>query len=207
MTDESHADGPDESDRLLRRALEGDAPAFGELFGRHRAAMHRAVSRRLGPSLRNRFDPSDVVQEAQVEALERLDEFAGRRPMPFRTWLLRTALQRVSKLRRHATAARRDRARERPLERPDDSATAPGGRMAASGPTPSRLAAARDIASRLHAVLDRLPEADRAILSMRTFEGLSYEEAAFRLEIEPAAVASDTDGPCSASAPRCSPKD
>ena len=188
MTDESHADGPDESSGLLRRALDGDATAFDELFGRHRAAMHRAVARRLGPSLRNRFDPSDVVQEAQVEALERLDEFAGRRPMPFRTWLLRTAIQRVSKLRRHATAARRDRGRERPLERPDDSATAPGGRMAAGGPTPSRQAAARDMASRLHAVLDRLPEPDRAILGMRTFEGLSYEEAASRLEIEPAAA-------------------
>jgi RNA polymerase sigma-70 factor (ECF subfamily) len=188
MTDESHADESDDSGRLLRRALDGDSPAFGELFGRHRAAMHRAVARRLGPSLRNRFDPSDVVQEAQVEALARLDEFADRRPMPFRTWLLRTALQRVSKLRRHATAARRDRARERPLEGPDDSATAPGGRMAADGPTPSRQAAARDVANRLHAVLGRLPEPDRAIVSMRTFEGLSYEEAASRLEIEPAAA-------------------
>jgi RNA polymerase sigma-70 factor (ECF subfamily) len=60
--------------------------------------------------------------------------------------------------------------------------------MAAAGPTPDQQAAARDVAGRLHAVLDRLPEPDRAILAMRTFDGLSYEEAAARLEIEPAAA-------------------
>ena len=188
MSDEPDATGSDESSGLLRRGLDGDPSAFGELFGRHRAAMHRAVARRLGPSLRNRFDPSDVVQEAQVEALERLEEYAGRRPMPFRSWLLRTALQRVGKVRRYARAARRDRGRERPLAMPGDCSSATGGRIAAADLTPSRQAAARDAASRLHAVLDRLPAPDRAILGMRTFEGLSYEEAASRLEIDPAAA-------------------
>jgi RNA polymerase sigma-70 factor (ECF subfamily) len=188
MIDGPETERPDESGGLIRRALDGDADAFDALFGRHRGVVHRAVARRMGPSLRGRLDPSDVVQEAQVEALERLDEFAVRRPMPFRTWLLRTALQRVNKLRRYASAARRDVARERPLDhRPDDSATAGGG-IAARGPSPSRQAAARDVADRLQAVLGRLPEPDRAILAMRTFEGLSYEEAADRLGIEPAAA-------------------
>ncbi len=200
MRGEPHAAGSDESSGLLRRGFDGDSTAFDELFGRHRAALLRAVARRLGPSLRNRFDPSDVVQEAQVEALERLEEYAGRRPMPFRSWLLRTALQRVSKLRRHATAARRDRGREQPLEIPGDGSSATGGRIAASDSTPSRRAAARDVACRLHAVLDRLPEPDRAILGMRTFEGLSYEEAASRLEIDPAAA--QAIRPCPPSPPR-----
>ena len=71
---------------------------------------------------------------------------------------------------------------------PGDPTSAAGGRVAAADPTPSRQAAARDMASRLHAVLGRLPEPDRAILGMRTFEGLSYEEAASRLEIDPAAA-------------------
>jgi RNA polymerase sigma-70 factor (ECF subfamily) len=182
MADGSHADGADESSGLLRRALGGDAAASDELFGRHRPELRRTVARRLGPALRHRLDPSDVVQEAQVEAIERLGEYAGRRPMPFRSWLLRTALQRVAKLRRHASAARRDLGRERPLDPPSGPA------HAASGPTPSQQAAARDAAGRLHAVLGRLPEPDRAILVLRTFEGLSHEEAAARLGIEPAAA-------------------
>jgi RNA polymerase sigma-70 factor (ECF subfamily) len=190
MVNPSDAARSDESSGLLRRGLDGDAAAFDELFGRHRPALRRVVERRLGPALRHRVDPSDVVQEAQVEALQRLEEYAVRRPMPFRSWLLRTALQRVGKLRRHASAARRDRGRERPLEVPDDSASRPQGLAppVAAGPTPSQQAAARDAAGRLHVVLGLLPEPDRAILAMRTFEGLSYEEVAARLQIEPAAA-------------------
>ncbi len=195
MSVQAAEDDPDESGGLLRRAMGGDASACGELFGRHRAALHRAVARRIGPTLRGRLDPSDVVQEAHVEALERLEEFVDRRPMPFRSWLFRTALQRVAKLRRHAMAARRDAGRERPLA-PSPSLAGAGESLAgavaadlpAAGPSPSGQAAARDAAGRLHAVLGRLPALDRAILGMRTFEGLSYEEAADRLEIEPAAA-------------------
>jgi DNA-directed RNA polymerase specialized sigma24 family protein len=49
-------------------------------------------------------------------------------------------------------------------------------------------AATRDEADRLHVVLDRMTGPDRTILGMRTCEGLSYEEAATRLGIEPAAA-------------------
>ncbi len=186
----------DASGGLLRRALAGDAGAFDELFGRDRAAVHRAVARRMGPSLKGRLDPSDVVQETHVEAFRRLEDFAGRRPMPFRTWLICTALQQVARLRQHATARRRDLGRERPLGRSPASATsstagAPAAAelaIPAAGPTPSRHAEARDAAARLHAVLGALPGPDRTILAMRTFEGLSYEEAAARLGIEPAAA-------------------
>jgi RNA polymerase sigma-70 factor (ECF subfamily) len=190
MTEDRDVSSTEEPNGLLPRARAGDPRAFDELFGRHRAALHRAVARRLGPSLRARIDPSDVVQDAHVEALERLDEFAGRRPMPFRVWLLRTALQRVGKLRRYVSAARRDAGRELPMTNHRDfhSTSSPVGRLAAAGPTPSQQAAAREVANHLHSVLQRLPEPDRLILGMRAFEGLSYEEAGARLGIEPAAA-------------------
>ena len=189
MMDDRDAAESEETGDLLRRAREGDSLALDELFGRHRAALYRVVARRLGRSPNARIDPSDVVQEAQVEALGRLEEYSGRRPMPFRLWLVRTAIQRVGKLRRHASAARRHFGRERPLSILGGSASSgPASRITAAGPTPSQQAASRDLASRLHAVLERLPELDRAILTMRTFEGLSYEEAGARLEIEPAAA-------------------
>jgi RNA polymerase sigma-70 factor (ECF subfamily) len=176
----------DESRDLLRRAGDGDPHAFDELFGRHRAALRRAVARRLGGMLRARIDPSDVVQDVQIDAFGRLTEYLGRRPMPFRLWLFRSAIERVSKLRRHAVAARRDIGRERPLSLLDSSSPSAGRLLRSAGPTPSHQAAARDAASRLHAALGRLPEPDRALLTMRVFEGLSYEEAGPRLGIEPA---------------------
>jgi RNA polymerase sigma-70 factor (ECF subfamily) len=185
MTDDQRPDETDETRDLLLKVEAGDLRAVDELFARHRTALYRVVARRLGSSLRGRIDPSDVVQEAQIDAINRLDEFFARRPMPFRTWLLRTAVQRLLKLRRHAVAARRDVSRERPMPE-DDSSPGQFRPIATDSPTASQQLAARDLASRLHAVLDRLPEADRAILGMRALEGLSYDDAGARLEIDPA---------------------
>jgi RNA polymerase sigma-70 factor (ECF subfamily) len=178
----------DESGDLLRRAADGDPDAFGELFGRHRAALHRAVARRLGAMLSARIDPSDVLQDVQIDVLGRLTEYFGRRPMPFRVWLLRSAIERVSKLRRHAVAARRDIGRERSLAVLESSSSSPARPFKATPPTPSQQAAARDVAGRLHAALEQLPESDRALLNMRAFEGLSYEEAGARSGIDSAAA-------------------
>jgi RNA polymerase sigma-70 factor (ECF subfamily) len=180
----------DETQELLLRIQGGDPLAFDELFERHRAEVHRAVSRRLEPTLRSRMDASDVVQEAQLEAVGRLAEFIERRPMPFRLWIVRTAIQRLLKLTRHARAARRDVAREQPIpegsgstrQQPRDAAPR------AAAVTPSQQVAARDTATRLHAALARLGETDRAILELRALAGMSYEEAGARLAIEPAAA-------------------
>jgi RNA polymerase sigma-70 factor (ECF subfamily) len=188
MTEDTHLAETDETGDLLRRAGDGDPHAFVELFGRHRAALHRAVARRLGGMLRAKIDPSDVVQDIQIDAFGRLGDYLGRRPMPFRLWLFRSAIDRVSKLRRHAVAARRDFGRERPLSLLDSSSPSPARPVRSAGPTPSQQAAARDAASRLHAALGRLPEPDRALLNMRAFEGLSYEQAGSRLGIDPAAA-------------------
>jgi RNA polymerase sigma-70 factor (ECF subfamily) len=188
MTEDTHLAVTDETGYLLRRAGDGDPHAFDELFGRHRAALHRAIARRLGGRLRARVDPSDVVQDVQIDALGRLTDYLGRRPMPFRLWLFRSAIERVSKLRRHAVAARRDIGRERPLSLLDSSSPSPARPIRSAGLTPSQQAAARDAASRLHAALGRLAEPDRALLNMRAFEGLSYEEAGSRLGIDQAAA-------------------
>jgi RNA polymerase sigma-70 factor (ECF subfamily) len=190
MTDKATPEEADETQDLLLRIEGGDPRAFEELFARHRAELYRAVARRIEPSLRSRVDPSDVVQEAQLDAALRLPDFIERRPMPFRHWILRTALQRLLKLRRHATAARRDAGRDRSLNLRLGSLTAPRAPEAIriSGPSPSQQAAARDTAVRLHTTLERLADADRAILGLRAIEGLSYEEAGAVLNIEPAAA-------------------
>jgi RNA polymerase sigma-70 factor, ECF subfamily len=189
MTDGARWTETDETQDLLRLAADGDPRAFEKLFGRHRASLHRAVARLLGRMLRSRIDPSDVVQDVQIDAFSRLTDYVGRRPMPFRAWLFRSAIERVSKLRRHAFAARRDIGRERSLSSLlDTSLTDPDCPIRQGGPTPSQQVAARDLANRLHAALGRMPEDDRALLSMRAFEGLSYENAGARLGIEPAAA-------------------
>lgn len=84
---------PDSADTLdlLGRLRQGDREALGPLLQRCRPRMQALVEVRLDPALRARVDPSDVVQEAQMEMVSRIDDFLERRPMPFHLWARKTA--------------------------------------------------------------------------------------------------------------------
>jgi RNA polymerase sigma-70 factor (ECF subfamily) len=180
------ADSAD-SERLLQRGAGGDAGAFEELFARHRAALLRAVELRLGAQLRGRLDASDVVQEAQLEAFRRLADYLRRRPMPFGLWLRKTAQERLLMLRRrHVDAARRSVGREVAL--PERSSLQLAAQLLAGGSTPSGQAERAELAGRVRDALGRLPDADREVLLMRTYEGLSYDDIGRLLDLDPAAA-------------------
>lgn len=180
---------PDSSatERLLQRAGTGDRQAFDELFQRYLPYLSRLIALRMDPRLRPRLDVADVVQETQLDAFQRLGEFLERRPMPFRLWLRKTACERLLKLREHhVDAQKRTLRREVPL--PEHSSLMLTQRLAAVGSSPSKQLSRREMARRVNQALARLPEADREILLMRTFEALSYDEVAVALEIAPAAA-------------------
>ena len=68
-----------ETCRLLERIQAGDRSAFERLFARYRPYLHRVVAARLDPKVLPRVDPSDVVQEAQMEVYRRLPDYLARR--------------------------------------------------------------------------------------------------------------------------------
>ncbi|MGX6447883.1 RNA polymerase sigma factor, partial [Patulibacter sp. S7RM1-6] len=74
---------PDAS--LVRAAARGDAPAFEELFLRHRAAVHGYALRML----RDHGRAEDVVQEVFVSAMRAIRD--GREPEHVRAWLQEVA--------------------------------------------------------------------------------------------------------------------
>src|SRR5437870_4613767 len=87
------------------------------------------------PGVSARLYPSDVVQEAHLDAFRRLRDFLERRPMPFRLWLRKTTQERLLKVqRRHLEAGRRDAGREVPL--PEQSSVLLAERLMAGGSTP-----------------------------------------------------------------------
>src|SRR6516164_4461507 len=90
-----------ETTRLLERAKVGERQAFEELFRRHRTFIRQVIDLRLDERLRTRVDPSDIVQETQLEAFRKLPDYLERRPMPFRLWLRKTAYERLLKMHRH----------------------------------------------------------------------------------------------------------
>ena len=176
-----------ETRALLGRARGGDAGALPALLGRHRAELRRFVEFHLDPRLAPRVDPSDVVQETQMEAARRMDDYLARPPMPFRLWLRKKAYERLLDLRRnHLTRERRSVRRE--VAWPDRSSLLLARPLLAREPSPSQHAAARELAGRLARAVERLGEADREILLMRHAEDLPFDEIACLLDLTPEAA-------------------
>ena len=177
----------EDTQRLLDQARAGDRDAFDRLFAQHRDYLVRLVELRLDRRLRVRVDPSDVVQDAHLEAFRRLPAFLEHSPMPFRLWLRQIAHERMLKVRRqHLQTARRNMAREVPL--PDASALAFARELLAAGSSPSQQLSQKEVAERIQQALATLAEADHEVLVLRNFEGLAYEEIGYLLGIEAAAA-------------------
>jgi RNA polymerase sigma-70 factor (ECF subfamily) len=177
----------EETRNLLGQIEAGDSRAFDRLFARYRRDLIRVVEARLDEKLRGRIDASDVAQETQLEAYRRLPEYLARRPMPFRLWLRKTAHERLLVARRHHLGAvGRAVTREVPL--PEHSSLLVARPFLAAGSTPSQQVARREMARRVSQAVGKLPEADQEILLLRTYEGLSNQEVAYVLGLDPAAA-------------------
>jgi RNA polymerase sigma-70 factor (ECF subfamily) len=168
--------------RLLEEATAGSPQALGQLLERHMPRIEATVSYRIDRRLRTRIDASDVVQETQLEVTRRFNEFLSARPMPFHLWLRRATHQQVLKAeRRHLQTAKRAVDREVPL--PDRTSLHLVAGLAASTQSPASHVTRKEVARKVRHILGRLSEADREIIMLRNFEGLSNGEAACLLEI------------------------
>jgi RNA polymerase sigma-70 factor (ECF subfamily) len=176
-----------ETRNLLQQIQTGDRQAFERLFVRHRPELRKFIALRLDPRIRGRVDPSDLVQETQMEAYRRLEYYLKQQPMPFHVWLRKTAYERLMMARRqHLQAGKRTMEREVPL--PERSSQILAQRLLSSAPTPSQQLQRRELVRQVRQALAQLAPADREILLMRNFEEISYQEIALILGIEPAAA-------------------
>ena len=150
--------GPEVGDNyLVARARDGYLDAYEMLVQRHSAMAYRVALRLCG----DHHDAQDIAQEALIAAWENLDRFKAE--SQFSTWLYqivtRRALNKVT------------RGRRSDLVDLLDDATDPG--------TETATQAERNLA--VDAVTDALaalPFAQRTVVVLHHFEGLSYAEVA-----------------------------
>jgi RNA polymerase sigma-70 factor (ECF subfamily) len=172
---------------LLDGIRRGAPSALENLLARHRSELRDFIECHFDPRLRARVDPSDVVQDTQLELVRRMNDFLANQPMPFRLWLRKKAIDRLLNLRRdHVTRARRSVAREQRF--PDRSSLLLARPLLARGASPSQHLQARELAERVSRAVARLVLADREILLLRHGEDLPFEEISCLLDIEPAAA-------------------
>jgi len=183
---------PGVTEELLRRASQGDAQAIDALFSRYREALSRLVHFRIDRRLRGRMDTSDVVQEACLEAVRRIDDYLRDPRMPFFLWLRFITRQKLVALHRnHLGVQARDPRREvRPNRLPSPSTTSVSvSERILSHLTPPADALARAETQRiLQDALDRMDPVDREVLVLRHFEQLTNAEIAHEIGMDESAA-------------------
>jgi RNA polymerase sigma-70 factor (ECF subfamily) len=186
------AENSDETDRLLAGAAQGHQADWGQLLERHRTRLRRMLALRLDQRLQGRVDPSDVIQEAFLEATQRLQEYLRQPEMPFYLWLRFLAGQRLLIVhRRHLGAQQRDAGREVSLycgAMPEASSAALAARLMGRECRPSEVAVRAEIKLRLQEALNAMDPLDREILALRHFEQLGNADTARVLGIQESAA-------------------
>lgn len=178
--------------RLIERAARGESEALGELLQQHHGRLRRMVRLRLDRRLQGRIDPSDVIQDAALDAASRLPEYVRNPTMPFFLWLRLLTGQRLQGLhRRHLGTRMRNAAREVSVYRgalPEATSVALAAQLLGRDTRPSEAAVRAERKLRLQEALNGMDPLDREALALRHFEYLTITEAAQVLGITPAAA-------------------
>ena len=180
-----------ETQQLLAAARLGDEQARSQLLERHRDALRRMVGMRMDQILRRRLDASDIVQDVLVEANRRLTDYLASTGMPFQLWLRHLARDRLIDAHRRHHAARRNVARDQPLDhspQADQSAFDLAALIRDRELTPAAAATHHELEIRFQAAIETLEEADREVVLMRHFEQLSNRDVALALNLTESAA-------------------
>ncbi len=149
---------------LIRKTLEGDAEAFGELVRAHQDRLYTSLVHYFG----NEADARDVVQDALVQVLQKLPQFEQQ--SSFYTWLYRIAFNLAS-----------NRVRRRKREREILADHTPRG---GDAEPPSRQLERDETIAQVRAALAGIPEPYRSVIVLRELDGADYATIAQILDIE-----------------------
>lgn len=170
-----------ETEGLLERAAQGDQRAVEQLLTQYRPRLRKMVMVRMDPRLKARMDPSDVVQEAIMDATRMMPEYLRDRPLPYYPWLRQIAWQRLYDLhRRHVEAKKRSVTREdvEAMMLSDGSIVQLAERVVASGTSPSMNLFRKELRRRVRDALGQMKAEDREVLVLRYLEQLDANEIA-----------------------------
>ncbi len=184
----------DETLLLQNHVLNGNVnEAVGQLMSKYQSRLERVISFRMDHRLKNRLDAQDVVQEAFVEAVRRLDDYKKcADKMTFFLWLRFITLQKLTQLHRHHLGvAARDAGRDIPIDRgrlPQATSMVLAAQLLGNNTSPSRAAEREERRMKLDQALSQIEELDREVLALRHFEQLSNQETSKLLDLSPTAA-------------------
>jgi RNA polymerase sigma-70 factor (ECF subfamily) len=174
---------PTQVSPLLAAFRTGDPTAGDTLLRRFEPWLKLMARLQWESRFHAKFDPSDVVQQAMIDAMKAAAQFRGTSEGEFASWLRQILAHALAhEIRRYAGTAKRDLDREISLEQQLTQASQQlGDMLAATGTSPSQQVVKREHSVLLAEVLERLPEDFREVIILRNLEGLPHEEVARRM--------------------------
>ncbi len=160
----------DGDDKLVKRAKKGDSRAFDLLVLKYQGRVAQLVSRYLN----NAAEVEDVTQEAFIKAYRALPSFRG--DSAFYTWLYRIA---ANAAKNYLVAMGRRPSSDMALDALEVF-DVPG--RLKDHESPDEVIMGEQLQALISRTIEELPVELRAALTLREFEGLSYEEIADVLE-------------------------
>lgn len=157
----------DTDKELVKRVQKGDLAAFDMLFSRYQVKILNLISRYV----RDSEEVQDVAQEAFIKAYRALPRFRG--DSAFYTWLYRIA---INTAKNHLVArSRRPPSTDVDVEDADYRDDAD---MLRESEDPESALKRDQLKSVIDDAIASLPDDLRSALTLREFDGLSYEQIA-----------------------------
>ena len=156
--------------QLIAKTIAGEQEAFGQLIHKYQPRLFNAMVH----FLRNQAEAEDVVQDAFVLALTKLESFKGN--SQFYTWLYRIAHNAaISKLRKKRPTMS--------LDHGTGDEQSPGFAVPDQGERPGERMEKDEQIQCLMDAMERLSDEHRSILILREMEGMDYEAIAGVLQL------------------------
>lgn len=157
----------EEDQQLVERVQRGDKRAFDLLVLKYQSKILGLVVR----FVHDPFEAQDVAQEAFVKAYRALGNFRG--DSAFYTWLYRIAINTA----KNYLVSRGRRPPDSDVST-DDAEFYDGDHALKDLESPERSMLRDEIEATVHETIQQLPEDLRMALTLREFDGLSYEDIA-----------------------------
>lgn len=168
--------------------LADDGEQCREWWEQYRSYLRLLAETQIDPRLRSKADLSGVVQQTLFEA----HQAAALREAPEgerATWLRRVLANNLADEFRRYRSDKRDAGRELSLQSQIDQSSRLFASLISDDASPSAPLRLEELALRLAAALDRLPESQRAALILQHWHGWTLAEIAEHLQRTRTAVA------------------
>lgn len=172
----------EQDQELINRVVDGDEDALAQLFSQHHDRLWRMVNFRMDPRLHGRVDADDVLQEAWLSVVQRIDHFLADASRSIFVWFrLITSQTLIDIHRRHLGTQKRNAAMEFSINRgwsSESTSFSLSFHLLGHLTSPTQAALREELSQQLKTALSSMQDIDREVLALRHFEQLSNRETA-----------------------------